>query len=128
MIREAIETLLTGTDLEERRAAAVMEEIMDGAPHAALVSAYLVALRAKGESVPELVGSARVMRHLAAISSQAFPIRSSSVAIQTSSTEAARHTCSYTCCMRYLPVSLARGFPGKRDEAKRAGITATIFT
>ncbi|MHC4601337.1 MAG: anthranilate phosphoribosyltransferase, partial [Planctomycetota bacterium] len=62
MIREAIETMLGGRDLAEEEAAGVMEEIMDGQVGTALVAAYLVALRAKGETVPELVGSARVMR------------------------------------------------------------------
>jgi anthranilate phosphoribosyltransferase len=62
MIRQAIETILNGADLKEPQAASVMEEIMDGKASAPLVSAYLVALRAKGESVDELVGSARVMR------------------------------------------------------------------
>lgn len=62
MIRDAIETILTGSDLGEVRAAEVMEEIMDGGHSPALVSAYLVALRAKGESISELVGSAKVMR------------------------------------------------------------------
>ncbi len=63
MIREAIETLLDGADLTEDAAEAVMGEIMDGTAGTALVSAYLVALRAKGEAVPELVGSVRGMRN-----------------------------------------------------------------
>ncbi|MHC5040646.1 MAG: anthranilate phosphoribosyltransferase, partial [Planctomycetota bacterium] len=62
MIREAIETMLAGKDLAEAEAADVMEEIMDGRAGTALMAAYLIALRAKGETVPELVGSARVMR------------------------------------------------------------------
>lgn len=62
MIREAIEKLLAGADLTEQEAAQVMEEIMDATASSVLMSAYLVALRAKGESIRELVGSARVMR------------------------------------------------------------------
>jgi anthranilate phosphoribosyltransferase len=65
MIREAIGTILEGTDLDEDRAAGVMGEIMDGAASPALVAAYLVALRAKGEAVSEIIGSARAMRRKA---------------------------------------------------------------
>lgn len=69
MIREAIEAILAGVDLAEAQAETVMEEIMDGAASSALVSAYLVALRAKGETVSEVVGSARGMRNRARPSS-----------------------------------------------------------
>ncbi len=62
MIREAIEILVDGNDLGEDRAARVMEEIIDGEASPPLAAAYLVALRAKGESVAELLGSARAMR------------------------------------------------------------------
>ncbi len=62
MLRGMIESLLSGNDLSEDQAACAMEEIMDGRPAPALTAAYLVALRAKGESAAELLGSAKAMR------------------------------------------------------------------
>ncbi|HEY6550883.1 MAG TPA: anthranilate phosphoribosyltransferase, partial [Solirubrobacterales bacterium] len=47
-------------------AAAVLAEIMEGRSADVQTGAFLIALRAKGETVPELVGLARTMRSLAA--------------------------------------------------------------
>lgn len=62
MIREAIEKLLSSENLNQDEAAGVMGEIMDGEATPVQVSAYLIALRCKGETVDELVGSVRSMR------------------------------------------------------------------
>jgi anthranilate phosphoribosyltransferase len=62
VIREAITKLLAGNDLTEDEAAGVMGEIMDREATPAQIAAYLVALRCKGETVDELVGSVRCMR------------------------------------------------------------------
>ncbi len=62
LIRTALATLLEGGDLDEAQAAACMEELMTGAATPAQVGAFLVALRAKGEALDEIVGMVRVMR------------------------------------------------------------------
>lgn len=65
MIREAIDRVIRGEDLNEDEAAAVMEEIMTGEATQAQLAAFLVALRMKGESAAEIAGMATVMREKA---------------------------------------------------------------
>ena len=60
-----IARLLGGESLAEADAAAAMREIMDGAATPAQVAGFVVALRAKGESVDELAGLVRTMRQYA---------------------------------------------------------------
>ncbi|TAH48507.1 MAG: bifunctional anthranilate synthase component II/anthranilate phosphoribosyltransferase [Chloroflexota bacterium] len=62
MIREAIAKLMEGKNLSQLEAESVMQEIMDGAATPAQMSAFLVALRLKGETMEEIAGCARVMR------------------------------------------------------------------
>ena len=62
MIAEMLHKVGVGGDLSRAEAEAVMEELLEGRlAHGDIVS-LLVALRAKGETVDELVGFARVMR------------------------------------------------------------------
>src|SRR5512142_822406 len=65
MIRESIVKLVDGRDLSLAEAEGVMNEIMDGAATPAQMAAFLTALRAKGETVDEITGCARVMREKA---------------------------------------------------------------
>ena len=65
MIRETIHQLLDGEPLSAEQAEAVMDEIMTGAATPAQVAGFLVALRAKGETVDEITGCARAMRKAA---------------------------------------------------------------
>lgn len=53
--------LVEGTSLSSDEAAAVMDEILDGAATPAQVGALLVALRVKGETVDEMAGLVRAM-------------------------------------------------------------------
>ncbi|MBA7610038.1 Anthranilate phosphoribosyltransferase [subsurface metagenome] len=62
MIREAIETLVSGHSLTFEQAAGVMEEIMSGEATPAQIAAFVTALRIKGETVEEIAGLASVMR------------------------------------------------------------------
>lgn len=62
MIKEAIEKIVEGQDLTFDEAKEVMNEIMSGETPDTLISAYLVALRMKGETIEEISGSARGMR------------------------------------------------------------------
>jgi anthranilate phosphoribosyltransferase len=62
MIREAIETLVSGQSLTFEQAARVMEEIMSGEATPAQFAAFVTALRIRGETVDELAGLASIMR------------------------------------------------------------------
>ncbi len=66
IITRAIDTVADGGHLTADHAAAVFAEIMGGRAGQAECAGFLIALRAKGETVPELVGLARTMRELAA--------------------------------------------------------------
>lgn len=65
IITRAIDAVCDGEHLTTDHAAAVLSEIMEGRGDPVQTGAFLVALRAKGETVPELVGLARTMRALA---------------------------------------------------------------
>lgn len=62
MIKEAIGKLIEKVDLTRDEARQVMEEIMTGRATPAEISAYLVAMRAKVETIDEIIGSAEIMR------------------------------------------------------------------
>jgi anthranilate phosphoribosyltransferase len=66
LVTRAIDAVADGDHLTADHAAAVLAEIMEGRAGEVETGAFLVALRAKGETVPELVGLARTMRSLAA--------------------------------------------------------------
>ena len=65
IVTRAIDAVCAGDHLTTDHAAAVLAEIMEGRTGEVQTAAFLVALRAKGETVPELVGLARTMRSLA---------------------------------------------------------------
>jgi len=66
IITRAIDELCEGSHLTADHTSAVLAEIMEGRGSEAQIAGFLIALRAKGETVPELVGLARTMRDLAA--------------------------------------------------------------
>jgi anthranilate phosphoribosyltransferase len=66
ILTRAIDAVCSGTHLTADHASAVLDEIMEGRADDVQTAAFLVALRAKGETVAELVGLARTMRRLAA--------------------------------------------------------------
>ena len=66
VVTRAIDAVCAGDHLTSDHAAAVLAEIMEGRSSEVQTAAFLIALRAKGETVPELVGLARTMRSLAA--------------------------------------------------------------
>ncbi|HEY8778649.1 MAG TPA: anthranilate phosphoribosyltransferase [Solirubrobacterales bacterium] len=65
IVTRAIDAVCAGDHLTTDHAAAVLAEIMEGRTSEVQTAAFLVALRAKGETVPELIGLARTMRALA---------------------------------------------------------------
>jgi anthranilate phosphoribosyltransferase len=66
VVSRAIDAVCAGDHLTADHAGAVLTEIMEGRADPVQTGAFLIALRAKGETVPELVGLARTMRRLAA--------------------------------------------------------------
>jgi anthranilate phosphoribosyltransferase len=66
VVTRAIDAVCKGDHLTADHAAAVLAEIMEGRTDEVQTGAFLIALRAKGETVSELVGLARTMRSLAA--------------------------------------------------------------
>jgi anthranilate phosphoribosyltransferase len=64
-LTEAIDALASGRDLAAAEAAAVLREIMNGDASEVEIAAFLIGLRAKGETEDELAGLARTMRELA---------------------------------------------------------------
>jgi anthranilate phosphoribosyltransferase len=66
ILTRAIDELCDGTHLTADHTSAALAEIMEGRASEVQTAAFLIALRAKGETVSELVGLARTMRSLAA--------------------------------------------------------------
>lgn len=66
ILTRAIEAVCAGEHLTADHASTVLTEVMEGRASDVETAAFLIGLRAKGETVPELVGLARTMRSLAA--------------------------------------------------------------
>src|ERR1700760_3907321 len=66
VVSRAIDAVCSGENLNADHASTVLTEIRGGRPEPIQTGAFLIALRAKGETVSELVGLARTMRSLAA--------------------------------------------------------------
>jgi anthranilate phosphoribosyltransferase len=65
VLTAAIDVLATRRDLSQEQAGAVLGEIMAGNASEIEISAFLIALRTKGETVEEIAGLAATMRSLA---------------------------------------------------------------
>jgi anthranilate phosphoribosyltransferase len=65
VVSRAIDAVCAGQNLTADHASTVLAEIMEGRTEPIQTGAFLIALRAKGETVSELVGLARTMRSLA---------------------------------------------------------------
>ena len=65
VVSRAIDAVCAGENLTADHASTVLAEIMEGRAEPIQTAAFLIALRAKGETVSELVGLARTMRSLA---------------------------------------------------------------
>ena len=73
VVSRAIDAVCAGDHLTADHASAVLSEIMERRADPVQTGAFLIALPAKGETVPELVGLARTMRGLAAPVSSGRP-------------------------------------------------------
>ena len=65
ILSRAIDAVCGGDHLTADHASAVLAEVMEGRSSEVQTAAFLIGLRAKGETVPELIGLARTMRALA---------------------------------------------------------------
>ena len=65
VLTHAIDRVAAGEDLPADDASRVLHEVMEGRASETQTAAFLIALRAKGESVHEIAGLARAMRELA---------------------------------------------------------------
>ena len=74
MIKDALAKLADRINLSVQEAETVMSEIMDGTATPAQIAAYLMGLRLKGETVDEVVGSAKAMRSRASRISVGAPL------------------------------------------------------
>lgn len=61
-VREAIQKVVTGSDLTELEMYEAINSIMSGQASSAQIAAFLTGLRMKGETVAEITGAVRVMR------------------------------------------------------------------
>ena len=67
MIQEALQLTVTGQDITEDMAAAVMTEIMEGQATPSQIAGFAISMRMKGERTDELTGFAKVMRAKATV-------------------------------------------------------------
>ena len=81
-MKHAIQHLIDRKDLTETEAAEVMRQIMEGQATDAQIAGLVVALRAKGETVEEITGFARVMREYAV----SVPVQTDKVIVDTCGT------------------------------------------
>jgi anthranilate phosphoribosyltransferase len=65
ILTRAIDALCQGDHLTADHTSAALDEVMEGRAGEIQTAAFLIALRAKGETVGELIGLARTMRRLA---------------------------------------------------------------
>ena len=86
VLTDAIDRLAAGRDLDAGEAAGVLREIMEGNSSEAETSAFLIALRTKGETVQEIAGLAATMRELA------LPVRAEGDLVDTAGTGGGRPT------------------------------------
>jgi anthranilate phosphoribosyltransferase len=66
LLTRSIDELANGRDLTSEQTSAVLAEIMSGNASEIQITAFLIALRTKGETIAELAGLAQTMRRLAA--------------------------------------------------------------
>jgi len=86
VLTQAIDRLAGGEDLSADAAAEVLREIMEGRASEVQTAGFLIALRAKGETVAEITGLARTMRELA------VPIEVEGELVDTAGTGGGRST------------------------------------
>jgi anthranilate phosphoribosyltransferase len=117
VLTEAIERLLAGEDLGRQGAGAALEAILDGECDEVQTGAFLIALRAKGETAAELAGLA------AAIRGHAVDVSATGALLDTCGTGGGRSTFNISTatafCAAGAGVSVAKH--GNRSATSRCG-------
>lgn len=74
MYKTVLNKLLSGDDLTEKESNQIMNQIMQGELTSAQIASFLTALRIKGETVEEIIGSACAMREHAVRLRRFYPL------------------------------------------------------
>lgn len=118
MIKEAVKQVVEGKDLSYDTAKQVMNEIMSGEASQMLVSAYLVALRMKGETIDEITASAEGMRSHA----ESFPYEGDLLEIVgTGGDEANSFNISTTSALIVSAAGIPVAKHGNRSVSSKSG-------
>lgn len=120
MLHTYIGKLLRFQNLSAEEARAAMEVIMTGNATPAQIGGYLVALRMKGESVPEITGSARAMREHAA---QVYVRRNGSLLDTAGTGGDGAHTFNISTAAAFVVAATGRRVAkhGNRAASSRSG-------
>lgn len=118
MIKEAIQMILRGENLEFDTAKTVMEEMMEGAATEAQMGGFLTAMRMKGETIEEITACATAMREKGV---KINPVRNVLEIVGTGGDEAGTFNISTTSAF----VAAAAGVPvakhGNRSVSSKSG-------
>lgn len=118
MIKEAIQSVLRGENLDFDTAKVVMEEMMEGTATAAQMGGFLTAMRMKGETIEEITACATVMREKGV---KINPVREVLEIVGTGGDEAGTFNISTTTAF----VAAAAGVPvakhGNRSVSSKSG-------
>src|SRR4051794_14510982 len=119
MITAAIDKLVMGESLNDAEAGESMEEIMSGTATPAQISAFLVALRMKGETIEEIAGLAHVMR------SRAVPVELGDACVVDTCGTGGDRSGTFNISTAAAIVTAAAGVPvakhGNRAMSSRCG-------
>ena len=118
VVTRAIDAVCRGDHLTADHASAVLAEIMEGRTDPVQTGAFLVALRAKGETVPELIGLARTMR---AFASQVEPDREDLVDTAGTGGGPSTFNVSTTAALVAAGAGCAVAKHGNRSNTSRCG-------
>lgn len=118
MIKEAIQMILRGENLEFDTAKTVMEEMMEGVATEAQMGGFLTAMRMKGETIEEITACATAMREKGV---KINPVRNVLEIVGTGGDEAGTFNISTTSAF----VAAAAGVPvakhGNRSVSSKSG-------
>src|SRR3954454_22445006 len=118
ILTRAIDEICDGTHLTADHTSAALAEIMEGRAEPVQIGAFLIELRAKGETVAELVGLARTMRRLAASVET-----SRDGLVDTAGTGGAHSTLITSASAAFLPAGAGAAVAkhGNRSSRSRSG-------
>lgn len=132
-MKALISLVAEGTDLTEAQAETAMSLMMNGDATAAQVAAFLMALRIKGETVPEITGCARVMRSRATqvVHSRALAVDTCGTGGDKSNTFNISTTAAFVAAGAGVPVAkhggrAATSLTGSADVLEALGINLNL--